>query len=89
MISILISSRYIMKSLINKSLKTMKKFYSSRSLSPMENTKKYVASLYPGRTYLLDNSLEKDNDNVYGYNACEILIREVGDFIHYKPLFKE
>ena len=54
----------------------------------MENAKRYVASLYPGRTYLLDNSLEKDDDNIYGYNACEILIREVGDFIHYKPLFK-
>lgn len=59
-----------------------------RILKMIENY--LVKNFGKNQKFVLDNSLQKTDDNIYGIKALEILVQknETDGTIHYKPLFK-
>ena len=58
--------------------------------SPQDRVRDYVVEQFKGQPVLLNNSLKKDDDTVdiFGFMGLIVLVKKVGNYIHYKPVYK-
>ena len=60
------------------------------SKSPHDRVRDYVSQQFKNQPIILDNKLSRDDQStdIFGFMGLVVLTKKVGDFIHYKPLFK-
>ena len=60
------------------------------SKSPHQRVREYVSQQFKGQKLILDISLDKKDKttDIFGYMGMIVLTKKIGDYIHYKPIFK-
>lgn len=52
--------------------------------SVAEKTVKYLTSCFPGKKLVLDNKVDAENAEPWGFSTITIYVKEVDGVVHYK-----